>query len=61
MPGRPAVGASGSRPAELAISFFDFQLWPFIFLQPLDLKECTVPHLKDLIHICLELKAKVMA
>ena len=32
----------------------DLQLWPLIFLQPLDLQECTVPHLKDLIHICLE-------
>ena len=32
----------------------DLQLWPLIFLQPLDLQERTVPHLKDLIHICLE-------
>ena len=32
----------------------NLQLRPQIFLQPLDLKECTVPHLKDLIHICLE-------
>ena len=36
----------------------DLQLWPQIFLQPLDLQECTVPHLKDLIHICLELEAQ---
>ena len=33
---------------------FDLQLWPLIFLQPLDLQERTVPHLKDLIHICFE-------
>ena len=32
----------------------NLQLWPRIFLQPLDLQECTVPHLKDLINICLE-------
>ena len=32
----------------------DLQLWPIIFLQPLDLQERTVPHLKDLIHIYLE-------
>ena len=35
----------------------DLQLWPQIFLQPLDLKECTVPHLKDLIHTYLEPEA----
>ena len=29
-----------------------------IFLQPLDLQERTVPHLKDLIHTCLEIKAQ---
>ena len=27
---------------------------PLIFLQPLDLQERTVPHLKDLVNICLE-------
>ena len=36
----------------------DLQLWPLIFLQPLDLQGCTVPHLKDLIHICLEPEAQ---
>ena len=36
----------------------DLQLWPQIFLQPLDLQECKVPHLKDLIHICLEAEAQ---
>ena len=35
-------------------TFVDLQLWPLIFLQPLDLQECTVPHLKDMIHISLE-------
>ena len=34
--------------------FINLQPWPLIFLQPLNLQECTVPHLKDLIHICLE-------
>ena len=29
-----------------------------MFLQSLDLQECTVPHLKDLIHICLKLEAQ---
>ena len=38
--------------------FIDLQLWPLIFLQPLDLQGCTVPHLKDLIHICLEPEAQ---
>ena len=28
------------------------------FLQPYDLQECTVPHLKDLIHICLEIESQ---
>ena len=32
----------------------DLQLCTLIFFQPLDLQESTVPHLKDLIHICLE-------
>ena len=34
--------------------FINLQLWPLIFLQPLDLQGHTVPHLKDMIHICLE-------
>ena len=29
-----------------------------VFLQPLDLQECTVLHMKDLSHICLELKVQ---
>ena len=36
----------------------DLQLWPQIFLQPLDLQECTVNHCKDLIHISLEPEAQ---
>ena len=38
--------------------FFDLQLWPLIFLQPLDLQGCTVPHLKDMIHICSETESQ---
>ena len=34
--------------------FFNLQIRPLIFLQPLDLQERTVPHMKDLIHIHLE-------
>ena len=34
-------------------------LFETIFFQPLNLQECTVPHLKDLIHICLQTEAKV--
>ena len=37
--------------------FIILLLRPLIILQPLDLQECTVPHLKDLIHICLEPEA----
>ena len=38
--------------------FINLQLWPLIFLQPLDLQECTVPHFKDLIYIWLEPEAQ---
>ena len=31
---------------------------PLIFLKPLDLQECKVPHLKDLIHISSEPEAQ---
>ena len=34
--------------------FINLQLWPLIFLQPLDLQGRTVPCLKDLNNICLE-------
>ena len=47
-------------PADLA-DFFDLQLWPLIFLQPLDLQGCTVPRLKDLINICLENESQGLA
>ena len=42
-------GASVSNQAESAIPYR-----PLIIFQPLDLQECTVPHLKDLINTCLE-------
>ena len=53
-----APGASGLRLVELDIFFWNLQIWPQIFWQPLDLQECTVPHLKDLILICLEPEAQ---
>ena len=40
--------------ADLADSFFDPQLWPLIFLQPLGQNKYLVHILKDLIHISLE-------
>ena len=43
--------------AELEDIFFNLQLWPLISLQPLDQNQCLVPHLKDLLRICLEKKA----
>ena len=43
-------------PAVLADTFFDLQLWPLISLQPLDQNQCLVPHMKDLLNICLEIK-----
>ena len=41
-------------PADLVDFFINLQLLPQIFLQSLDLQEYKVPHLKDLIHFCLE-------
>ena len=38
--------------------FFDCQLCKLVILQPIDLQEHKVPHLKDLIHICLEPEAQ---
>ena len=38
--------------------FFNLQLWPIMFLQPLDQNKCLVPHLKDLLHISLEPEAE---
>ena len=54
--GRPQV--LGFKPGWLADIFFDLQLQPLISLQPLDQIQCLVPHLKDLLCICLELKAQ---
>ena len=38
------------------LSTSNFDLW--FFLQPLDLRDYAVPHLKDLIHICLETESQ---
>ena len=40
--------------------FSDLQLWSLISLQPLDQNQCLVPHLNDLFHICLDIKAKAI-
>ena len=45
-------------PAVSADIFFDLQLWPLISLQPLDQNQCLVPHMKDLLRICLEIKGQ---
>ena len=50
--------AQGFKPDWLADIFFKLQLWPLVFLQPLDQNQSLVPHLKDLFHICLEPKAQ---
>ena len=47
-----------TRLAALADTFFVLQLWPLISLQPLDQNQCLIPHLKDLLRICLEDKAQ---
>ena len=44
--------------AKLADIFFNFQLWPLISLQPLNQNHYLVLYLKDLIHICLKIKAQ---
>ena len=54
--GRPQ--AHGFEPGHSADIFFVLQLWPLISLQPLDQNQCLVPHLKDLLRICLENKAQ---
>ena len=36
----------------------DCKVCELVTLQPFDLQEQTVPHLKDLNHICLELEAQ---
>ena len=33
-------------------------IWPLISLQPLDQNQCLVPHFKDLLRICLEIKGQ---
>ena len=54
LPEQPDRGRIGLKPDQEGNLFFYLQLWPLIFLQPLDLQECTVPHLKDLIIVYLE-------
>ena len=44
--------------AELADIFSELQLWPLVSLQPLDQNQCLVLHLKDLLRICLGIKAQ---
>ena len=50
--------AHGFEPGRSADIIFDLQLWPLISLQPLDQNPCFVPHLKDLLRICLEIEAQ---
>ena len=38
--------------------FFDWKICQLVTLQPFDLEECTVPHLKDLINLFLQTDAK---
>ena len=54
LPVQPDPGCGGFESGRVGNFFLDLQLWPLIFLQPLDLQECTVSHLKDLINIYLE-------
>ena len=59
LPVQPALGAAALFETGRVGNFLcDLQLWPQILWQPLDLQECTIPHLKDLIHICLEFEAQ---
>ena len=57
LPVQPAPGASGSSWPSWQFSLRS-PTFTINILQPLDLQECTVPHLKYLIHICLELEAQ---
>ena len=49
------VHTFSSRPWFVRWFFPDLQIWPTAVLQPFELQGCTVPQLKDLIHICLDL------
>ena len=60
---KKSSGSAGPRrmvscQSEWANFFFNHQLWPLVLLQLLDLQEFKVTHLKDLIHISLELEAQ---
>ena len=48
----------GFKPGQLADIFCNLQLWPLISLQSLDKNQYLVPYLKDLFHICLEIKVQ---
>ena len=54
--GWPRTG--GFEPGWSADIFYELQFWPLVSLQPLDQNQCLVPHLKDLFHICLGIKAQ---
>ena len=54
LPGQPGPARGGLESGRVDDFSFELQLRPLIFLQPLNLQECTVPHLKDLLHTCLE-------
>ena len=55
---RPGWEAQGFEPGQSADIFSKLQLWPLVFLQPLDQNQSLVLHLKDLFHICLETKVQ---
>ena len=55
---RPGSNPCASGQPRWQIFFSKLQLWPLVFLQPLDQNQCLVPHLKDLFYICLETKAQ---
>ena len=54
----PGRGHISLESGQVSNFFFDLQPWPLIFLQPHELQEHKVPHLKDLLHICLEPEAR---
>ena len=59
LPVLPDPGRGRFESGRIGNFVFNLQLWPLILLQPLDLQEQTVPHLKDLIHISLDTDAQV--
>ena len=57
LPTRPTPGAR-VQTGPIGRYFSELQLWLMGTLQPLDKNGCIVPHLKDLFHICLGIKAQ---